>query len=164
LNTGTIVARLTDHDQAVVAWWTQLSDTGGGGSGPLAPPVYEAASAGRGGRFAAPVRLDAGAVGPDLAPGDPSYLPLSPRLFAAVAPSGRVRLAWTGADSGGPLARAASIVAGVPGTPQSLGHGTVTGFAADGHDRALVLWGGATGVFASTASAGRPYAGSPEPV
>ena len=85
---GAITARLTDDDRAVVAWWTQHADAGGAGSGPLAPPSYHASIAGTSGRFRPARQLDAGVRGADSAPGWPSFLPVTPNLHAAIAPSG----------------------------------------------------------------------------
>jgi len=162
LESGTVVAMLSDQNRAVVAWWTQHADTGGAGSGPLAPPVYQVAAAGKTGRFGAANHLDAGAVGPGPVPGFPTFLPLTPNLFAAIAPSGRVRLAWTGADPDGPLVRVATLAGGKLMATQTLGRGIVAAVGTDGRDRAVALWGNATRVFASTALAGQPYAAVPE--
>jgi hypothetical protein len=159
---GKTAAWLSDKGDAVVGWWTQHADTGGGGSGPLAPPVYNVVSTGKTGRFRVAKRLDAGAAGPGPASGVTEFLPLQPRLSGSMAPSGRIRLAWTGADQDGPLARVATFDAGKLSPGQTLGRGSVAAINTDGHDRAVVLWGNATGVFASTALAGQPYAAVPE--
>ncbi len=166
LDTGTITARLTDGDRAAVAWWTQRADTGGAGQGPLEPPVYEVATAGTGGRFGPVTRLDAGVTGIDPALSSQGIRPQPsiPNLFAVIASSGRVRLAWTGADADGPLVRSATVIGGAPADAQMLGHGTLAALAADGHDRAVALWAKADVVLASTAPPGRPYGAEPESI
>jgi hypothetical protein len=147
---------LSDQRRAVVAWWTQDSDPGG--LGPLAPPRFNAAVAGSRGRFGPPFQFDVGALGPPPIAGAPaSILPSRPDLFATIAPSGRVRLAWTGADAGGELARVATLHPRAAVAPQTLGRGRLVGFGVDDRDRAVALWGEGVNVFACVAFAGQPF-------
>jgi hypothetical protein len=125
--------------------------------------VFHVSAAGRTGRFRAATQVDAGAVAPGPVPGFPAFLPSDPNLFAVIAPSGRVRLAWTGAHPDGSLARVATLAGGGEMmATQTLGRRNVTAVGTDGHDRAIALWGNATEVFASTALGGQPYAAATE--
>ena len=155
---GAITARLANDDRAVVAWWTQHADAGGAGSGPLAPPTYHASTAGTSGRFGPARQLDAGVRGSDLAPGWPSFFPVTPNLHAAIAPSGRARIAWTSADADGAVVRVATIADNTLTAVQTLGCGTLAALGTDGHDTAVALWASATELHASLAEVGQPYA------
>jgi hypothetical protein len=96
------------------------------------------------------------------------FAPSYPNALTAIDHAGRVRVAWTGADASGLLARGARLKPGAPARIQTLGRGATGALAVDARGRALLLWSNSnwrvhgTRVLASTAMSGRPFAASPE--
>lgn len=157
---GAISARLGARDRAVVTWWTQAGDWGGAGNGASAPPVYRLAVAPAGGTFEAAQIVEQDVAVPPL----PSLSPSTGAIVSAMDAAGRVTVAWTGAQDGKQLVRAASISADRPGPVQTLGSGYLDDLAVGSHGQLLALWHTDTQIRASLAPPGGIFAPGGEPI
>ncbi|HUO70703.1 MAG TPA: hypothetical protein VMU39_08000 [Solirubrobacteraceae bacterium] len=168
LDTGSVSAQLLDGDRAVVMWVTQKASLGGGGSGPLAPAVFEAAAAGTNGRFRPAQTIDRGVAVPQPPEaGAFQYIPwggAGASIATAVDATGHVRLAWTGAETDHLVVRTATLQHGAVGPVQTLGAGALFALTTTPRGGALALWLGSDRLMASTAPPNEPFAAGPENV